>query len=478
MMVDELWAAMEAAPGWDGAIRRGSTGAGLDVRDAHHDSRDAAPGTLFCCVTGQSHDGHRYAPAAVEAGAVALLCERELDLAVPQFVVTSTRAAMGEVAAAIHGRPADRLAMVGVTGTNGKTTVVHLLDAIFTAAGRRSRAVGTLTGARTTPEATDLQRLLATFVADGVDTVAMEVSSHALVQHRVDGVRYDVAVFTNLSRDHLDYHHDMAEYFRAKALLFEPVRARKAVVNLDSPEGRLLHDAARVPTVGYSLGDVSDLELDVRGSSFRWRDLDVRLALAGDFNVSNALAAATAAVELGVDPADVVAGLAAAGTVPGRFELVDEGQPFTAIVDFAHTPDGLHRALASARGLAGERHVLVVFGAGGDRDRSKRPEMGAAAAQGADLVVLTSDNPRSEDPLAIIEAVRSGATSASDTLELVVEPDRSAAIALAVARAQPGDVVLIAGKGHETTQTIGARVLPFDDREVLRDALRHTENRP
>ena len=365
---------------------------------------------------------------------------------------------------------------VGVTGTNGKTTTVHLLQAVLQAAGRTTEVIGTLTGARTTPEAPDLQRKFAELRDAGVAAVAMEVSSHALAQHRVLGTRFAAGVFTNLSRDHLDFHHDMSAYFQAKARLFEPDLTDRGVVNLDDPQGRLLLDAKRIPTVGFSLDDASDLELGTTGSSFVWRGEPIHLPLVGDFNVSNALAAATAAEVSGVSPADVAAGLAAAGAVPGRFEVLDEGQPFLTVVDYAHTPDGLTHALASARLLAGANRVLLVFGAGGDRDRSKRPEMGEAASRGADVVIITTDNPRSEDPMAIIDAVRSGVVAASDTLVVSVEPDRREAIGIAVAQARPGDVVLIAGKGHETTQTIGPRVLPFDDREVARTALRQREN--
>lgn len=480
MRVDVLWDAVRAAPGWEGArFERAPDAAALgrapvEIRDVDHDSRAVGPGSLFCCVTGSVSDGHDFAPGAVAAGAVALVCERDLDLDVPQFVVPSTRAAMGAASAEVYGRPSDALEMVGVTGTNGKTTTVHLLHAILGAAGRSARMIGTLTGARTTPEAPDLQRMLAGFCRAGVGSVAMEVSSHALVQHRVDGTRFDVAVFTNLSRDHLDFHPDMSAYFQAKARLFEPDLAERAVVNLDDPHGRLLSEAAHIPTVGFSLDEASDLELGAQGSAFTWRGMRVHLPLAGQFNVANALAAATAAVELGVEPATVASGLAAAGSISGRFEAIDEGQPFPAIVDFAHTPDGLRQALQAARQLVAGR-VILVFGAGGDRDPSKRPEMGEVAVADADVVVLTSDNPRSEDPMAIIEAVRSGMVAASDTLEVSIEPDRRAAIHLAVGLARPGDVVLVAGKGHETTQTIGARVLPFDDREVTRDALRHRE---
>lgn len=448
----------------------GSTVSGpedVEVTRIDHDSRAVEPGSLFACVPGATADGHDFAPQAVERGAVALLCERPLELGVTEVRVDSVRAAMGPIAATVAGRPSDHLTMVGITGTNGKTTVSHLLGAILNRAGRRCGVIGTLTGARTTPEAPDLQRELAGLVADGYEAVAMEVSSHALDQHRVDGTHFRIGVFTNLSRDHLDYHGDLERYFRAKARLFDPEMSDRGVVNIDDPRGRLLRDAARIPTATYALADAQDLVMGPGGSRFRWRGVEIRIGLAGRFNVSNALAAAAAAAELGLTPQEVAAGLSAAGPVPGRFELIDEGQPFLVAVDYAHTPDGLDEVLATARELARPHRVLVVFGAGGDRDRTKRAPMGRAA-EAADVVVLTSDNPRSEDPDAIISDVRRGMTDIRDT---TIEPDRRAAIAHAIAAAEPGDVVVIAGKGHETTQTIGDDVQPFDDRSVARETL-------
>ncbi|MCU1454964.1 MAG: UDP-N-acetylmuramoyl-L-alanyl-D-glutamate--2,6-diaminopimelate ligase [Acidimicrobiales bacterium] len=456
-----------SAPALAGALVVGDPT--VDVTRLDHDSRLVGPGSMFCCVPGERLDGHDFAPAAVAAGATALLCERPLGLGVPEVQVASVRAAMGPLAAAVHGHPSAQLAVVGITGTNGKTTVAHLLAAILEAAGRRCGVIGTLTGARTTPEAPELQARFAALLAEGHDSVAMEVSSHALQLQRVDGTRFRVAVFTNLSRDHLDFHGDMESYFQAKAKLFDPRLSDRAVVNLDSPHGRLLRDAATIPTVGFSLDDATDLQLGPAGSAFTWRGETVRLGLAGRFNVSNALAAATAAAELGLSAAEVAAGLAMVPPVPGRFELVDEGQPFLVVVDYAHTPDGLEQVLLTARELAGSGRVLAVFGAGGNRDRTKRPAMGAAVAEGADLAVLTTDNPRGEDPAAIMADVHEGLRTAN---ELLIEPDRRAAIAAALARAEPGDVVVVAGKGHETTQTIGRDVLPFDDRAVARELLR------
>ncbi len=438
------------------------------VTGVAHDSRAVVAGDLFCCVRGEHTDGHDHAPAAVAAGAVALLCERALGVDVPQVVVPDVRAAMGPAAAAVHGHPAERLVVIGVTGTNGKTTTVHLLRSILEHAGRRSAVIGTLTGTRTTPEAPELQRRFAELLAEGIEAVAMEVSSHALALHRVDGTRFRVAVFTNLSADHLDFHRTMEEYFQAKARLFTPELADAAVVNTDDPQGRLLRDAAVIPTRGFSLDEVDDLEVGRTASRFTWRGHHVSVPLGGRFNVTNALAAAEAAITLGIEPAVAAEGLAAAGPVPGRFEAVDAGQAFDVIVDYAHTPDGLERLLDAARELVGEGRVLVVFGCGGDRDRAKRPLMGEVAGRLADRVVLTSDNPRSEDPAVIISQVRSGF---DDDRNLRVEPNRRRAIALALDEAAPGDIVVIAGKGHETTQTVGDATVAFDDRAVARELL-------
>jgi len=439
----------------------------VEVTSISYDSRVVQPGALFVCVPGLVSDGHDFAAAAAERGAVALIVEHELPVALPQVIVEDARVAMALVSAAFHGHPSNALPVVGVTGTNGKTTTVHFLDAIFRARGWTVGVIGTLTGARTTPEAPDLQRQLAAWREDGVDAVAMEVSSHALALHRVDGTRFALAVFTNLSRDHLDFHGTMERYFEAKARLFTPSFADRAVVNAEDPHGRLLLDAAQIPTVPYSIADVSDLRLAPSESTFTWRGERVRVPVGGRHNVVNALAAATAAVELGVAVPAIAAGIGNAGPVPGRFEPIDEGQPFSVLVDYAHTPDGLERVLEAAREVASGHRVVLVFGAGGDRDRTKRPAMGAAAQIGADVAILTSDNPRTEDPAAIIAEVASGAPAGA----LVIEGDRRRAIARSFATARPGDVVVIAGKGHESTQTIGDQALPFDDRAVAREEL-------
>ncbi len=461
-----------------------------DVRAVVHDTSDVVPGSLFCCVRGARVDGHRLAGGAVAAGAVALVVDRPLPLALPQVVVPDVRRAMGPLAAAFWGSPSRDLVVVGVTGTSGKTTVTHLLCPVLEASGVASCAIiGTLSGARTTPEATELQAMLAgerdrssSGAWDGPGAVAsrgavaMEVSSHGLALHRVDGTRFAVAVFTNLSQDHLDFHHTMDDYFAAKAALFTPAFTDRAVVCSDDPRGRellaRLGDArSGVTASAYSLADAEDLELSPAGASFRWRGEPVELALAGRFNVANALAAGAAAEALGIEPAVVARGLSAAKPVPGRFEAIHGGQPFTVLVDYAHKPDALEKALLAARELVAHgRGLCVVFGCGGDRDVAKRPLMGEVAARLADRVILTSDNPRSEDPQAIIDDIRAGIHG--DTRATVaVEPDRRLAIERAVAEATPGDVVVIAGKGHETTQTIGEAVRPFDDRQVARAAL-------
>ena len=441
----------------------------VEVVDVVHDTRQVRPGALFCCVPGARVDGHDLAAEAVAAGAVALLVERRLPLPVPQLLVPRVRDAMGPVAAALWDHPSRSLRVVGVTGTSGKTTTTHLLRPVLEAHGWSTALLGTLSGPRTTPEAPELQATLAAERRAGRAAVVMEVSSHALALGRVRATRFACAVFTNLSRDHLDFHADLDDYFKAKAALFRPELSERAVVNLDDPRGRALAERALVPTTGFSMADAEDLEVGPTRSRFRWRGVEVALPLGGAFNVANALAAATAVVELGVETDTIAAGLAAAGAVFGRFELIDEGQPFTVVVDYAHKPGALAQVLEAAREVAGEGRVLVVFGAGGDRDASKRPEMGEVASRLADRVLLTSDNPRGEDPLAIIDAIRSGMP---DPAGATVEPDRAAAIARAIEEARPGDVVVVAGKGHETTQVIGERTLDFDDREVCRRALR------
>jgi UDP-N-acetylmuramoyl-L-alanyl-D-glutamate--2,6-diaminopimelate ligase len=442
-----------------------------EVSSVEFDSRRVRSGSLFCCVPGAHTDGHLHAVDAVDRGATAVLCDHLLDLDVVQVRVATAdlRPAMATISSAFYGHPSRSLRMAGVTGTNGKTTVTHLVSSILDRAGIPTGVVGTLVGERTTPEAPDLQRRLAGFRDEGRQAVAMEVSSHALAQHRVDAIVFDVAAFTNLSRDHLDHHGSMEEYYRAKATLFEAARSKAAVIAVDDPWGaRLASELDRPDVVHVRSSEASGIEIAVGSTSFRWRGRVVTLPLTGRFNVANALVAATVATVLGVDEDGVVEGLGAVTPVPGRMEVVAAKDPFSVIVDYAHTPAGLEVALRAARDLAGPARVLCVFGCGGDRDQGKRPQMGEVASLLADIVVVTSDNPRSEDPLVIIGQIRTGLRPGT---EAVVEPDRAAAIALAIAAARTGDVVLVAGKGHETTQSAAGHTVPFDDRVEARRAL-------
>jgi UDP-N-acetylmuramoyl-L-alanyl-D-glutamate--2,6-diaminopimelate ligase len=458
-------------------------GDGIFVDDVSFDSRELRPGALFFCVPGSAADGHTFAADAVARGAAALVVERWLDLDLPQVRVRSVREAMGPMSAAVFAHPADALTMVGVTGTNGKTTTTYLLESVFSAAGLVSGVIGT-TGAkiagepvplaRTTPEAPDLHRLFAAMRDRGVTTVAMEVSSHALAQGRLGGIRFDVAAFTNLSQDHLDFHPDMESYFETKAALFTPARAAAAAIGIDDEHGRRLRAVSTVPSLTYGLpsdADVraTDVAADTAGVSFRVGELVVSSPLLGTFNVLNCLCALAVCRLVGIPDDATATGIAALPGVPGRVEPVDEGQDFLVVVDYAHTPDSIQTVLAAARDVASGR-VIVVFGCGGDRDRGKRPLMGAAATSHADLTVITSDNPRSEDPLGIIAEIEPGAREGGG--RYVVEPDRRAAIRLAVRGAAGGDVVVIAGKGHEQGQTFDGWTDPFDDRTAAAQELR------
>ncbi len=431
------------------------------------DSRRVEPGDLFFCVPGDVTDGHRFAADAVASGAVALVVEEWQDTDVPQVRVEAARPAMAWLSAAFFGRPSTDLSIVGVTGTNGKTTTAHLVQAILEGVGRPTAILGTLSGARTTPEAPHLQAQLREFADAGKTAVAMEVSSHALDQDRVTGTRFAVGVFTNLSPDHLDYHGTFDRYFEAKALLFRPSMVDAAVVNGDDPRGRELIDRLQVPVTEYSRSMATDVDLRIDGTTFTWRGQRVELALPGLFNLENAIAAAEAVRWLGVSDEHIAAGLSDARQVPGRFEVVADaadGAP-TVIVDYSHTPAGIEHVLQSVREIEPGATVCVVFGAGGDRDREKRPLMGRAA-EAADHVVVTSDNPRSEDPAAIIDEILDGIESHA---WVEVEVDRRAAIAAALDAHDVGDVVVVAGKGHEATQTIGDQVLDFDDATVVRE---------
>jgi UDP-N-acetylmuramoyl-L-alanyl-D-glutamate--2,6-diaminopimelate ligase len=476
--------------------------AGAEIRDLAYDSRRVSEGTLFFCFPGEKTDGHDFAPQAVEAGAAALVVERPLELDIPQAQVQDARAAMAPVAAAFHGDPTSELTVVGVTGTNGKTTTAFLVRHLLESAGRHCGLLGTVQQVvgglveeveRTTPEAIDLQRTFARMLEAGDDACAMEVSSHALVLHRADAIHFAVKVFTNLSQDHLDFHADMEDYFAAKRLLFSgeggapliELEGGISVINLDDPYGRRLAADLACGSGGdcitYSAAG-ADADLRARGVTFDGGgsrflcltpegEIEVETPLPGDFNVSNALAALAVAHALALDLRQSAAALASAEQVPGRFESIHEGQPFAVIVDYAHTPDSLENVLEAARRLTSGR-VISVFGAGGDRDTEKRPLMGHAGAQLSDLAVVTSDNPRSEDPAAIIAQIRAGIPQ-DPHAEVVVEQDRHAAIAFALARAEGGDTVVIAGKGHEQGQEFeDGRKIPFDDRDVAREELR------
>jgi UDP-N-acetylmuramoyl-L-alanyl-D-glutamate--2,6-diaminopimelate ligase len=461
----------------------------VEIADLAYDSRKVGSGTLFFCVPGEKADGHEFAAAAVEAGAAALVVERQLDLAAPQVVVADARAAMAPMAARFWSDPTAELRVVGVTGTNGKTTTAFLVREILEAAGIKCGLLGTVKQVvggveemveRTTPEAIDLQ---ATFrrMLDGGDRVCvMEVSSHALALHRADAIHFEVALFTNLTQDHLDFHADMEEYFQSKRLLFA-AKPKHSIVNVDDPYGARL--PAEFDCLVFSVEDSNadfaarDISSGAGGSSFTVTRLEhetrLQTRLPGAFNVANALAAFAAATTLGVDPETAAAGLARAAAPPGRFEPINEGQPFAVLVDYAHTPDSLENVLGAARQLTDGR-LISVFGAGGDRDRGKRPQMGRAGARLSDLAVVTSDNPRSEDPGAIVEEILTGV---EDRSGVEVEVDRRAAIELALRRARPGDTVVIAGKGHEQGQELeNGRKIPFDDREVARGELRRLQS--
>jgi UDP-N-acetylmuramoyl-L-alanyl-D-glutamate--2,6-diaminopimelate ligase len=451
----------------------------VEVTALAYDNRLVTPGTLFFCVPGFTRDGHDFADEAIARGAVALVVQRPLGTGVPEVLVDDVRAAMAPAAARLAGDPTARLTTVGITGTNGKTTSAFLLRALLETGGHSTGLLGTVTAivggeqravARTTPEAIDLQQTFAEMLAAGDDAVVMEVSSHALALHRADAIHWSAAVFTNLTQDHLDFHADMEDYFLAKRRLFE-AGPRIAVINVDDPYGaRLARDFPDAIRIGLDAGAAqvraTDVGGDANGSTFTVEGLRLRTQLPGRFNVLNALGSVVIARELGVGDAAIAEGLAHAGRVPGRFEPVDEGQPFAVFVDYSHKPDALEAVLRTARALTDGR-LIVVFGAGGDRDRGKRPLMGAAAAEHADVQIITSDNPRNEDPEAIMAEVAQGAP---DALRVV---DRREAIERAVALAAPGDVVVIAGKGHERYQEFeGGRTVPFDDVAVAREALR------
>jgi len=470
----------------------------VEIADVAYDSNRVSPGTLFFCVRGMTSDGHEFAPAAVKAGAAALVVERDLDLPVPQVRVAEARAAMGPLAVRFWGDPTAELTVAGITGTNGKTTTAFILRGILEAAGRQTGLLGTvkrIVGAheeevvRTTPEAIDLQATFRRMLDGGDEACVMEVSSHALSLGRSAGIRFAARTFTNLTQDHLDFHSDMEDYFAAKRMLFfldrEEARASSrgtAVVNADDGYGRRLiaelrGSGAELLTFSASGAEADfraeDVRFDADSARFRCVGSDaearVEMPLPGHFNVENALAALATASVLGVGLEQAAGALRRADRVPGRFEPVDEGQPFTVLVDYAHTPDSLDNVLRAAGRLT-EGRLICVFGCGGDRDREKRPLMGRIGAELSEMCVVTSDNPRSEQPEAIIDEIVAGIGNRG---EVEVEPDRRAAIALALDAARAGDTVVIAGKGHEQGQEFeGGRKIPFDDREVAGEELR------
>ncbi len=473
-----------------------------EVRGIAYDSRRVRPGDLFVCVRGFKSDGGRFLPDALARGARAAIVEPggagtdPEGLPVPALVVPSARAALARAAAALHGFPSRELELVGVTGTNGKTTTTYLVEGIARAGGRRTGVIGTigcrigdesLPGERTTPEAPDLQALLRGMVDEGVRTVAMEVSSHALALRRTLGCEFTVGVFTNLTQDHLDFHGDFEEYFAAKALLFteyprESERPFVGVINRDDPYGRQLIERCDGRVLSYGRGPGADLratEVGAGGTGIRYiveaegERHAVEVPIGGLFNVYNSLAALGAARAIGLSWEVAVAGLAASARPPGRFEPVDGAQPFTVIVDYAHSPDGLENVLQSARAL-NPRRLAVVFGCGGDRDRTKRPQMGAIAARLADRVFVTSDNPRSEEPEAILGEILAG-IGGGERRKVTTEVDRRSAIFQAVGEAEAGDLIVVAGKGHEDYQIFRDGTVHFDDREVAREAIRARE---
>jgi UDP-N-acetylmuramoyl-L-alanyl-D-glutamate--2,6-diaminopimelate ligase len=465
--------------------------AAKSVTGLAYDAGTVRPGDLFFCIVGLRADGHEFAEQALSAGAVALCVERSLGLDVPEIVVTDTRRALARLAAEFYGHPGDDLVLLGVTGTNGKTTTAYLLESILGVAGYATGLIGTIEtrvagesrpGVRTTPESLDLQRLLAAMRERDVGAVAMEVTSHALALHRVETLRFACAGFTNMSQDHLDFHADMEDYFAAKRSLFVPERAEAGAVNVDDPYGRRLRNATGVATVGFGLADDADVRAQrvttsSSGSEFVVSspvgELKIATTLVGGFNVSNCLAACACALQAGIEPNAIEDGIARLHAVPGRFEAVDRGQPFTVVVDYAHTPDSLDNVLREARRMARLQHgrVLCLFGCGGDRDRAKRPLMGAVAARLADVVVVTSDNPRSEDPEAIIGAILEGVLAERPQGPDATLVDRREAIGRLLVGAWPGDVAVIAGKGHEAGQQIAGATVPFDDRVVATEVL-------
>lgn len=445
------------------------------VSSLTHDSRQVRVGSLFCCIKGEKFDGHEFAAAAVERGATALLVQREvpeIPVSIPQIIVDDPRACVGFAATELYGNPSRYLSLVGITGTNGKTTTAHLLASIMKVSGMQTEVLGTLSGTLTTPEAPDLQRNFSEMVAHGTRAVAMEVSSHALSLGRVNGTKFAACVFTNLGRDHLDFHGSEENYFQSKSRLFTHDFTSVGVVNADDVYGQRLLNESPIRMISFSRNDVEDLHVSATTHQYSWRGHTIHVEIGGTVNVMNSLAAATAAGAIGISVDNIAHGLEAAPAVPGRFEKVEAGQDFVVLIDFAHTPDGLAEVLRSVRASSPDSRVIVVFGCGGDRDKMKRPLMGEIAVSLADVVIVTSDNPRSEDPEAIMFSIIAGIPDHMRHRLLSTDVDRRRAIQRAINVARSGDVVLIAGKGHEVSQTIGTESFPFDDRTVALEMLR------
>ena len=450
--------------------------ADVHIADVNHDSRKVHADTLFCCISGARTDGHQFVDAVAASGASALLVTQDAEYPLPFLKVLDDRRAMAYAAHVVHGRPSQEVPVFGVTGTNGKTTTAAMLSSILRCAGMSPHVFGTLNSERTTPEATDLQREMRRAINEGAQSVVMEVTSHALQLQRVAGVQFAAGIFTNLGHDHLDFHGTMENYFQAKAELFSTTTTRVAIVNIDDTWGMKLAESlesryAGSDIVRVSINEAQNLQSTLANSTFTWRGKNVALPLGGLFNVGNALLAASAAEVYGVSLEAIVEGLEALQVVPGRVQKVSNSSGVHAFVDFAHTPDSLQAMLSSARTSAGKGRVIVVFGCGGDRDREKRPEMGRVASEIADIVIVTSDNSRSEDPASIIADICSG-MGKTRPVEIA---NRREAITHAVNLAQSGDVVIVAGKGHETLQLIGTMSLPFSDVEELELAFAQKE---
>ena len=441
----------------------------VEVHGLSYDSRLINSGDLFFCFKGEKKDSHDFVYDAIKGGASALVVERKIDIDFPQVISSSSRKMMSEIAEIFYEFPSREITTVGVTGTNGKTTTVNILSAIAKAAGEKTETIGTLTGQLTTPEAPDLQRQIRDSIGNGVSFLAMEVSSHALLQNRISRMTYDAAIFTNLSLDHLDYHGDMESYYKAKSSLFSPTHSKLAVINADNQFGKRLMNEVEIPQISFSLNDVDIVERTLIKTTFRWKGKIIELKLPGVFNLENALAAAVTAEALGFNREVIAKGLESAKGTPGRFELLthSDEDPYI-IVDYCHTPDGLEKILLSINELLPGARTHVVFGCGGDRDTSKRAQMGMISETHATNVYLTSDNPRSENQMAIINDILAGI---HDTEPVYVNPDRREAIFHAVTTANQDDVVLIAGKGCEPYQEISGTLHPFLDSDVGREAL-------